>query len=93
MSDAEYGLVMPFVVCASQGGPYEDDAFVGGYECGQIDTALSLRQPIGYRQVHTTSLPQLDLIAMRHGYRLLKGEDNDGWTEISVGPWTGRVNS
>lgn len=28
--EQEYDLVMPFVVCQSQGGPYDDDAFVGG---------------------------------------------------------------
>lgn len=28
--DTEYGLIMPFVVCESRGGPYEDDPFVAG---------------------------------------------------------------
>lgn len=41
MSDAEYGLVMPFVVCASNGGPYEDDSFVAGFALGLLDQKLS----------------------------------------------------
>lgn len=78
MSDHEepgherWGLVMPFVVCSSKGGPYEDTAFVAGYQAGGIDMALAAQSAIsgeGMRvTVYTALVPQLDLIAMRHGF-------------------------
>lgn len=39
--EADFGLVMPFVVVVSHGGPYEDAAFAAGWECGRIDEALT----------------------------------------------------
>jgi hypothetical protein len=70
--DADFGLVMPFVVCASVGGPFEDDAFVAGYECGRIDSLLEQgREPDPNMPVRTMNVRQLDLIAMRRGYVLV----------------------
>lgn len=80
--DPAYGLVMPFVVCASKGGPYDDVAFTAGYECGMLDVVLELAaaNPDGHRierTVRTASLAQVDLLAMRHGYVL----DSEAWPE------------
>jgi hypothetical protein len=89
---AGYGLVMPFVVCASQGGPHEDGAFVSGYECGQLDTLLQQGNPPRHEGYYRTdSIPQIDLIAMRHGYVMsAKPWDDhpDQWTfvELVKGP-------
>jgi hypothetical protein len=69
---AEYGLVMPFVVCQSQGGPYEDAAFVAGYEAACVGFTLDVLQRVGgsfERWVSPSLVPQLDLIAMDHGYK------------------------
>lgn len=71
----EYGLVMPFVVVKSKGGPYDDDSFVAGWRAGVIDKQLEAHDspavdgesPIS---VETALLPQLDLIAMSHGYHM-----------------------
>lgn len=64
--DAEYGLVMPFVVCEDQGGPYKADAFVAGVWYGQIDSVLKLGGLwSGY--VPSPLVPQLDLLAMHYG--------------------------
>lgn len=67
----EFGLVMPFVACTSQGGPYDDDSFVAGFTCAFIEAMMA--EPHGYtieRAVPPALLPQLDLIAMRHGWTL-----------------------
>lgn len=73
--DTTWGLIVPFVVVESKGGPYNDQAFTAGYEMGIADMrcrigneagANDLRFPI----VRTDCLPQLDLIAMHHGYTM-----------------------
>lgn len=74
MSDEEasYGLVMPFTVCQSDGGPYDDAAFVAGYRSGTINAHLERIAPDELRiYVEPALLPQLDLIAMRHGYTMV----------------------
>lgn len=68
-NEASYGLVMPFVVTQSHGGPYEDSAFVAGYALGQLASDLmSRRHRVLSQYVRTQSLAQADLIAMLHGY-------------------------
>ena len=75
---AEYGLVMPFVVVTSKGGPYDDDAFTAGYSAGSIDANLAMANHLNADRldytVRTGLLPQLDLIAMRHGYTMTRTE-------------------
>ncbi len=65
-------LIMPFVACASQEGPYEDQAFVAGYQSGQINQVLTVGAAIGARSftftIYTPLAKQMDLIGMRHGY-------------------------
>lgn len=38
--EPELSLVMPFVVCTSEGGPYEDESFVAGWDLGTLDARL-----------------------------------------------------
>jgi hypothetical protein len=81
----DWGLVMPFVVVTSTGGPYDDDAFVAGYQCGEIDRALkTIRAAGGSRldaTVRSAVVSQLDLIAMRHGFKLTaRPTEVDGWS-------------
>jgi len=69
----QFELVMPFVVVTSKGGPYDDGAFVAGWECAAIDKALAAiaEYAVSFRRtVHSANLPQLDLIAMKHGYAM-----------------------
>lgn len=76
--DSGYGLVMPFVVCTSEGGPHDDSPFVAGFECGRVDALLQYATPAEYETVvHTENLPQLDLIAMRHDYVLTERGPDD----------------
>lgn len=70
-----YELVMPFVVCQSNGGPYDDAAFVAGGNLAAIDALLAVNR-VGFGggigatrfegHVNTDCLPQLDLICMKH---------------------------
>lgn len=68
-----FALVMPFVVCRSAGGPYEDVPFAAGWQAGQIDQALRTAATVSAATVYfpivrSSLLPQLELIGMRHGY-------------------------
>ena len=72
MSDeAEFGLLMPFVTTTSNGGPHDDESYVAGYEMGQLDARLAAaaHHKLGCPEVvvQRKSLPQVELIAMRHG--------------------------
>lgn len=86
---AEYGLVIPFVACASKGGPYDDDAFVAGYQAGRIDNALSVARTVGTTGLKATAatslVRQLDLIAMHHGFQAKAEacEGAEGWSFIT----------
>ena len=79
--EPEYELAMPFVLCASAGGPYDDDAFVAGWECCKIDHLLENgRFAVTEETVRTDNLPQLDLIAMRYGFTMEVEHADGGWT-------------
>lgn len=92
--EVEYELVMPFVVVTSKGGPYDDEAFVAGWSCAEINQAIEAVAPWNgtfVRAIRTTVLPQVDLIAMKHGYQLTYDEDedrerDDGWTLAVFSP-------
>ena len=91
----EHRLVMPFVVCQSQGGPYDDTAFVAGYTAGTIDAALHAAEQIVAEfkwMVSPDLIPQLDLLAMRYGFDLTHepwDEHPDEWTEVTITKATG----
>lgn len=77
--EGEYALVMPFVACESQGGPYDDTAFVAAYNCATVAETLrtlahlhtnGLTAATVERYVRPDLIPQLDLIAMKHGFTL-----------------------
>ncbi len=79
--DTEYGLVMPFVIVKSNGGIYDDAAFVAGASCGQLmaelETLAAHRATPSQRYMRPELLPQIDLIAMRYGYKLRPQEIDD----------------
>lgn len=86
-----YGIVMPFVVCQSQGGAFDDDAFVAGFRCGSLDAELSIMrkldavlaepEPFMSREAELT---QLDLIAMRHGFVMEAERADDEWFRVTI---------
>lgn len=82
-----YELVMPFVVTTSHGGPYEDNAFVAGWQCAEVDRELAWGQTIKAdlmrKTVFTGVLPQIELIAMKHGYTATFGcDDESEWAAV-----------
>jgi hypothetical protein len=82
--DTEYGLVMPFVVVESAGGPYDDEAFCAGYDLGTMDTLLTQHPQFHNRTIRTACLPQADLLAMRHGYSMRHAESSTYWTVVEL---------
>lgn len=86
--DHEHDMsLVPFVVCQSKGGPYDDDAFAAGWHLGAIDAELATvaarrsHAPV-LHTVRTASIPQLDLIAMRHGFSLVSSDADEEWTTV-----------
>lgn len=73
---------MPFVACQSNGGPYEDDSFTAGYECGRLDTLFQFQIPRRYQcYIKTANVLQIDLIAMKYGYLMAsEATEMDEWT-------------
>lgn len=87
--DTAYALVMPFVVCQSQGGTYDDEAFVAGYQAGRLDRALAVAAvndtPTVRATVAAQLVPQLDLIGMHHGYPVCEvtiDDDHPTWADV-----------
>lgn len=85
----EMTLEMPFVVCRSRGGPYDDDAFTAGFQAGNIDQALasaaaSHATSVHFPIVHTTLMRQLDLIGMRWGFPTLHTITSLEWPQWSA---------
>lgn len=82
-------MIMPFVICESAGGPYDDDSFVAGYTCAALDEklrVLALHRATPHPQlVRPAHLPQVDLIAMLHGYKIHVGEADEatGWSDVT----------
>ena len=84
----EFELVVPFIACASQGSPYDDDAFVAGFQCGAIDKALTVAKQAGAARVcftvRTTLVGQLELIGMNRGYG--RTSTAQPWDDDHAGP-------
>lgn len=79
-------MLMPFVVCASQGGPFDDGSFVAGYQLGELDMALKIATQTGANQLSgffpEATAPQLDLIAMSRGFVCeIDSAPTEGWVE------------
>lgn len=84
MADDGYELEMPFLCVKTNGGPYDDNSFAAGYQCGAIHAAL------GARNLDVTCMPvlpevllQVDLIAMRSGYTTQAVALADGWVHVT----------
>jgi hypothetical protein len=80
------------VVCQSNGGPYEDEAFVAGFQAGEISQALRAAKAAGafrlVRTVRTDVVKQLDLIAMDAGFTLRVTEVEETEDHPAMPEWT-----
>lgn len=86
---ADRELFMPFVLCKSQGGPFDDTAFVAGATCGALTEELRMLRLSGAtpreRYIDVRHLPQVDLIAMAYGYTTTLGDldEASGWQVVT----------
>jgi hypothetical protein len=89
-NEVEMSLVMPFLPVTSRGGPFDDQAFVAGYEMGRLDEVLRAAPPTHSTTIRTDNAAQADLIAMQHGYRCTAepSEEWPEWTLVSFTPMT-----
>jgi hypothetical protein len=81
-----YTLAVPFIVCKSNGGPYDDDSFVAGFQAGEVDRALDMgaaarAETVRFPMARTDLLKQFELIAMNRGYPVMVAEKSDEWPE------------
>jgi len=64
-------MKLPMIVTASQGGPYDDEAFQAGYAMAMLHITLADSahgdSPFTV-PIYTACVPQLDLIAMAYGW-------------------------
>jgi len=65
MTESNYELIMPFIATKSNGGSFEDGAYVAGWEMGRIDEELKHVNHLSV-VIHRENLPQANLVAMRH---------------------------
>lgn len=76
--DDSMSLVLPFVATFSNGGPYEDDAFVAGFQAGEIDRSLKAAAAVGATRAQFTAytelVKQLELIGMNRGFPTVEVE-------------------
>ncbi|WP_446458615.1 hypothetical protein [Streptomyces rochei] len=83
-----YEPVMLIVLGKSNGGPYDDAAVVAGMTCGALETELKITAALNTlpheRYIDSPLIKQADLIAMRHGYKLVLGEVDEasGWQHV-----------
>lgn len=80
----EYDLVMPFVLAASQGGPYDDTAFVAGWRLAELSTLLKTAEQFGLdvpqQTLYPSDEPQADLLAMRFGFTMQVKSYDEHWS-------------
>jgi hypothetical protein len=78
-----YTLAFPFVVCQSNGGPYDDEAFTAGCQFGNLHQLAALGVPQIMSMVYPSLLQQIDLMAMFFGYRL-ETVDHGEWVAVNL---------
>lgn len=83
--DQDYSLVMPFVVVTSEGGPYDDESFVAGFQSGRIYERMSQGEAEFTEMVNPDLFRQCNLIARRYGYTMQthRTGDDENWREIT----------
>lgn len=90
-----YSAEMPFIATASNGGAYDDAAYIAGYEAGVLagqlrgDISPSPENPgppsvTDWRWARADNLRQMDLLAMQHGYAVEVGETHEDLVAIRL---------
>jgi hypothetical protein len=81
MSDEhDFNLITPLVVCISNGGPFDDHAFVSGVHYAEWRSRLQVGRPTVLEGFEYPDLrPQLELLAMELGYTFTFQSYSDDW--------------
>jgi hypothetical protein len=92
MTENCYEMFLPFVLVKSHGGEFDDAAFVAGATCGALMEELTMCRALHTlphaRYIDTCLLPQVDLVAMHHGYRIeLGGLDEPSHWQFVTFDW------
>jgi hypothetical protein len=84
-NEAECEAVLPFTLCRSNGGPYDDDAFLSGWRLGVLDATLAaLGVSALADSIRPVEYAQADLIAMARGYTMDAEPSRDpGWLSVT----------
>lgn len=90
--DTEYEMLMPFIACKSQGGPFDDDAFIAGHEIGVLWIRLAAVKVFEALPITATVrrdlLPQVDLMAMHYELALTENEmDPEIYDAQTIAEW------
>lgn len=90
-----YSLLMPFVVCSDNGGPFDPAAFTAGFEMGKLFERCAfmdaMEVPALMATIRRTNLPQADLIAMHYGKFCCRIEDDSALDEHVTAEWVGII--
>lgn len=83
-TEGQFLAAMPFVVCKAQGGPYDDEAYLAGWEAKTIQIQLvGLAEQLGplvmVASVHPDNRAQIDLVAMSQGWTVTFQPGDGGW--------------
>lgn len=86
-----WGMLYPFLAVKSKGGPYDDDAFVGGAQLGRVDTLLQVAETMDAIRrlsftVRTTLVKTLELAGMARGFPLMEAETIQATDEYPAMP-------
>jgi hypothetical protein len=84
--DEEYEIIMPLVGCQSNGGHYDDEAFVAGIRYGMWVSLLKL-SPYSHSSYESPHLVKsLDLLAMNEGYHISVSDltDDGEWVLVTM---------
>ena len=74
-------LVVPFIVCTSKGGPYDDASFVAGFQAARVDHMLEVAALVCAERVavpfvvRTDLVPQLELLGMHRGFPVIEAAE------------------
>ncbi len=84
-NEAECEAVLPFTLCRSNGGPYDDDAFLSGWRLGVLDATLAaLGVSALADSIRPVEYAQADLIAMARGYTMAVEPSRDPeWLSVT----------
>jgi hypothetical protein len=86
----QYSLKVPFTVCESQGGPYEDRSFVAGVQTGAVLAELGSLSPhvdsVTF-MVYPALRRQMELVGMAEGFPVAEftywEDDREAWMWVT----------